>query len=101
MQQLEPQQIDEASLTLALAFHEDPLLLILQPDAAQRTEFGQWFMGTFLKVIAAEGEYQVLYLSTVQVDDFVAYGTEVFSHGILYAVVSQGRSQDHAVSSTG
>ena len=46
---LEAEQVEAAAATLALAFHDDPLLQILQPDEAKRAVVGQWFLGAFVR----------------------------------------------------
>ena len=45
MQRIHADQRQAAAKTLAAAFHDDPILQILQPDPARRSAFGTWFMG--------------------------------------------------------
>jgi hypothetical protein len=56
VQQLEPNRIDDAARTMAVAFHDDPMLLVMQPDESKRTEFGRWFLGMFLQLAASRGQ---------------------------------------------
>lgn len=57
MQKLERHQIDDAAMTMALAFHDDPLLLVMQPDESKRTEFGRWFLGMFMHLAISRGQF--------------------------------------------
>lgn len=49
VQKLQAEQVEAAASTLALAFHDDPLLQILQPDEAKRPAVGRWFLGAFVR----------------------------------------------------
>jgi GNAT superfamily N-acetyltransferase len=49
MQQLGPQQVDAAALTLAEAFRDDPLLKILHPDERKHDAIAPWFFSTAIK----------------------------------------------------
>ena len=42
---IRPDQRDTAAFTLAEAFHADPLMHILAPDAERRSGAGRWFFG--------------------------------------------------------
>ena len=57
MQKFEPHHIDDAARTMAVAFHDDPLLLVMQPDESKRNEFGRWFLGMFLEIAARRGQF--------------------------------------------
>lgn len=56
MQRIRDDQRDAAVETLALAFHDDPLLDIVSPDRARRAEIGRWFMRGALSMGVQRGE---------------------------------------------
>ncbi len=49
MDLMRPDQRDAAALTLAEAFHEDPLLQILEPNERKRGGVGTWFFSTAVR----------------------------------------------------
>jgi ribosomal protein S18 acetylase RimI-like enzyme len=56
MQRLSRDRQRDAAATLALAFQHDPLLAIIQPDAARRQATGRWFMGSAVGYGLTHGE---------------------------------------------
>ena len=56
MQRLRHDQVRAAATTLAVAFHDDPLLEIVQPDPDRRRATGTWFMRVSLTYGLAHGE---------------------------------------------
>jgi len=56
MQRLGDGHLAAAARTAAAAFHDDPLLKIVQPDVARRPAAGRWFMGVALTYALRHGE---------------------------------------------
>lgn len=56
MQRIRDDQRDAAVETLAIAFHDDPLLEIVSPDRSRRAEIGRWFMRGALAMGLPRGE---------------------------------------------
>jgi len=54
MQRIGPEQIEAAARTLALAFHDDPILKMVAPDEAKRAAIAPWFFTTALKMLIPE-----------------------------------------------
>ena len=50
MDQIGPDQVDAAARSLAEAFHDDPLLMLLSPDERRRPELGRWFFARALTI---------------------------------------------------
>jgi len=56
MKRIGADQTKAAATTLAVAFHDDPLFQLIQPDPARRRRTGTWFMGTAVKYGLQNGE---------------------------------------------